>query len=114
MGGNKLAFVRYNLRARGRDFVELWIMNADGTEEKPLVGPGNPESPLYGVYFGSVCASRRGDLVAFIARNLFTITNYSGLDPEVSGLFGDPFQVKMDWFQYPQFRTFSAVVEITY
>jgi len=52
--------------------------------------------------------------LGFIARNLFTITNYSGLDPEVSGLFGDPFQVRMDWFQYPQFRTFSAVVEITY
>jgi hypothetical protein len=49
-----------------------------------------------------------------IGRNLFTITKYSGLDPEVSGLFGDPFQVRMDWFQYPQFRTFSAVVEITY
>jgi hypothetical protein len=52
--------------------------------------------------------------LGFIARNLLTITNYSGLDPEVSGLFGDPFQVRMDWFQYPQFRTFSAVVEITY
>jgi len=52
--------------------------------------------------------------LGFIARNLFTITNYSGLDPEVSGLFGDPFQVKMDWFQYPQFRTFSAVVEIAF
>jgi hypothetical protein len=52
--------------------------------------------------------------LGFIARNLFTITNYSGLDPEVSGLFGDPFQVRMDWFQYPQFRSFSAVVEITY
>lgn len=52
--------------------------------------------------------------VGLIGRNLFTITNYTGLDPEVSGLFGDPFQVKMDWFQYPQFRTFSAVVEITY
>ena len=52
--------------------------------------------------------------LGFIARNLFTITDYSGLDPEVSGLFGDPFQVKMDWFQYPQFRTFSAVVEISF
>ncbi len=49
-----------------------------------------------------------------IARNLFTITNYSGLDPEVSGLFGDPFQVRMDWFQYPQFRTYTAVVEIAF
>ncbi len=52
--------------------------------------------------------------VGIIGRNLFTITKYSGLDPEVSGLFGDPFQVRMDWFQYPQFRTLSAVVEITY
>jgi hypothetical protein len=52
--------------------------------------------------------------LGFIARNLFTITNYSGLDPEVSGLAGDPFQVRMDWFQYPQFRTFTAVVELTF
>jgi TonB-linked SusC/RagA family outer membrane protein len=52
--------------------------------------------------------------IGFIGRNLLTFTNYSGLDPEVSGLFGDPFQVKMDWFQYPQFRTFSAVVEFTF
>ena len=52
--------------------------------------------------------------LGFIARNLFRITNYSGLDPEVSGLFGDPFQVRMDWFQYPQFRTFSTVVEIAF
>ncbi len=52
--------------------------------------------------------------LGFIARNLFTITNYSGLDPEVSGLAGDPFQVRMDWFQYPQFRTFTAVVEISF
>jgi TonB-linked SusC/RagA family outer membrane protein len=52
--------------------------------------------------------------LGFIARNLFTITNYSGLDPEVSGLEGDPFQVRMDWFQYPQFRTFTAVVEIAF
>jgi len=52
--------------------------------------------------------------LGFIARNLFTITKYSGLDPEVSGLFGDPFQVRMDWFQYPQFRTFSTTVEISF
>ena len=52
--------------------------------------------------------------LGFIGRNLFSITNYSGMDPEVSGIFGDPFQVRMDWFQYPQFRTFSAVVEIAF
>jgi TonB-linked SusC/RagA family outer membrane protein len=52
--------------------------------------------------------------IGLIGRNLLTWTSYSGLDPEVSGLFGDPFQVKMDWFQYPQFRTLSAVVEFTF
>jgi len=52
--------------------------------------------------------------LGFIGRNLFTITKYTGLDPEVSGLDGDPFQVRMDWFQYPQFRTFTAVVELTF
>ena len=52
--------------------------------------------------------------LGIIGRNLFTITDYSGLDPEVSGLFGDPFQVRMDWFQYPQFRTYTAVVEISF
>jgi len=50
--------------------------------------------------------------ISFIARNLFTVTNYSGLDPEVSGLAGDPFQVRMDWFQYPQFRTFTGSIEL--
>ena len=52
--------------------------------------------------------------MGLVGRNLLTFTDYSGLDPEVSGLFGDPFQVKMDWFQYPQFRTFSAVFEINF
>ena len=50
--------------------------------------------------------------LAFIGRNLFTITKYTGLDPEVSGLSGDPFQVRMDWFQYPQFRTFTGSIEL--
>jgi len=64
---------------------------------------------------GAIGLRNLGELrFGVIARNLFTITKYTGLDPEVSGLFGDPFQVRMDWFQYPQFRTLSAVVEITY
>jgi len=52
--------------------------------------------------------------LGIIGRNLFTFTNYSGYDPEVSGLNGDPFQVRIDWFQYPQFRTFTGVVEIAF
>jgi hypothetical protein len=52
--------------------------------------------------------------LGLIGRNLFTFTDYSGYDPEVSSLEGDPFQVRIDWFQYPQFRTFTGVVEIAF
>jgi hypothetical protein len=52
--------------------------------------------------------------LGLIGRNLFTFTDYSGYDPEVSSLEGDPFQVRIDWFQYPQFRTFTGVIEIAF
>src|SRR5207249_11612171 len=52
--------------------------------------------------------------LGFIARNLFTITKYSGLDPELSGLYGDPFQLRMSGVQYPQFRPFSTTVELSF
>ena len=101
MGGDKLAFIRYHLRARGRDFAELRIRNADGTEEKPLVGTENPESPFYGVFFDSVCMSPGGDRVAFTAGNsrkatredLWTIksdgTGLRGYDLEIPDVYFD-------------------------
>ena len=67
-------------------------------------------SQLAKIGLGRVPSVRLG----LIGRNLLTFTDYGGMDPEVSGLFGDPFQVRMDWFQYPQFRTLSAVAEITF
>jgi TonB-linked SusC/RagA family outer membrane protein len=52
--------------------------------------------------------------LGLLGRNLFTFTKYSGYDPEVSGLDGDPFQFRVDWFQYPHFRTFTGQVEIAF
>jgi hypothetical protein len=52
--------------------------------------------------------------LGFVGRNLFTFTKYSGYDPEVSGLDGDPYQFRIDWFSYPHFRTFTGVVEIAF
>ncbi len=50
-----------------------------------------------------------------IGRNLFTFTKYSGYDPEVASPFNnDPFQVRLDWFSYPHFRTFTGLVEIAF
>ena len=39
--------------------------------------------------------------------NLHTFTKYSGLDPEVFGLYGDPLYYGIDMVNYPQPRTIS-------
>jgi TonB-linked SusC/RagA family outer membrane protein len=52
--------------------------------------------------------------LGLVGRNLITFTKYSGYDPEVSGLDGDPYQFRIDWFSYPHFRTVTAVVEIAF
>ncbi len=62
----------------------------------------------------------RGHLAGFttakigvVGRNLLTWTKYSGYDPEVSGPGGgDPFAYRVDYFTYPNFRTFTLSVEL--
>jgi len=47
------------------------------------------------------------------ARNVFTITNYKGYDPEViSGR--DKTNYALDNFGYPNFRTISGSIQITF
>lgn len=45
-------------------------------------------------------------------RNLFTFTDYTGYDPEVS-LSGNP-NFRLDEFSFPNFRTFAAALQITF
>jgi TonB-linked SusC/RagA family outer membrane protein len=52
--------------------------------------------------------------VGVIGRNLFTFTKYSGYDPEVAGLTGDPYSFRFDGFSYPNFRTFTGFAEISF
>jgi hypothetical protein len=50
---------------------------------------------------------------SILGRNLFTFTDYTGFDPEVSTEAADqPVNYKFDEFAYPNFRTFSASLEI--
>ena len=46
--------------------------------------------------------------------NLFTITDYSGFDPEVGQSRGNPLHFGVDYGQYPQARTFMAGVNINF
>jgi len=50
-----------------------------------------------------------------VGRNLWTSTKYKGYDPDVtgtSGLQGNPFTYRVDYFTYPQFRTFTFMLEL--
>jgi len=58
--------------------------------------------------------SLQGLSIGIVGRNLLTFTNYSGYDPEVAGQSGDPYSYRFDGFSYPNFRTFTGVVEITF
>jgi hypothetical protein len=52
--------------------------------------------------------------VGIVGRNLWTKTKYTGYDPEVAGLAGDPYSFRFDTFSYPNFRTFTGLVEIAF
>ena len=45
--------------------------------------------------------------IGLSGRNLFTITNYSGFDPEVGSTFN-----RRDTNPYPQYRTFTGEIQI--
>lgn len=47
---------------------------------------------------------------SLIGRNLYTITNYKGYDPEV----GTNALTRIDGFEYPRFRTITGSIEITF
>ena len=53
-----------------------------------------------------------GVKVALIGRNLYTWTDYSGFDPEVTA--GNDFNFRIDGFRYPNFRTITGQVEIQF
>jgi TonB-linked SusC/RagA family outer membrane protein len=76
------------------------------------------EASLYYTFNRAQMSTILGGVVKTIkigiqARNIFTLTNYSGYDPEVatgSDLTNYPF----DDFGYPNFRTFSGSIQFTF
>ncbi len=55
--------------------------------------------------------------LSLTARNLITITDYSGYDPEVGETGGDTGSAaiaRVDGYQYPNFRTWTAAIELIF
>jgi TonB-linked SusC/RagA family outer membrane protein len=51
--------------------------------------------------------------IGIVGRNLWTNTKYSGYDPDVTGPGGgNPFAYRVDYFTYPAYRTFTAMLEL--
>ena len=45
-------------------------------------------------------------------RNLFTITNYSGMDPEAAASLNNPLRRGLDLFSYPNFKTYQLALTL--
>jgi len=48
------------------------------------------------------------------AQNILTFTKYKGYDPEISSSAGDDISAGMDWFAYPNPRSFSFGISLEY
>ena len=72
-----------------------------------------PASLAKSLRLGQIQAPRIG----LVGRNLWTKTNYSGYDPDVSGANGvtgggsKPFAYRVDNFSYPAYRSLTAMLE---
>lgn len=49
-----------------------------------------------------------------VGRNLFTLTDYSGFDPEVTLGTSNSGFVRVDYFEWPNTRTFTGMVEVQF
>jgi hypothetical protein len=55
----------------------------------------------------------RSARVGLVGRNLWTSTDYSGYDPDVTGPGGgNPFAYRVDYFTYPAYRSFTMMLEL--
>jgi hypothetical protein len=62
--------------------------------------------------FAGINRVASGVKLALIGRNLYTWTKYTGFDPDVTA--GGDFNFRVDGFRYPNFRTITGQVELTF
>ncbi len=87
-------FVEDGTYLRLRELAVNWALPAKWAEKIPV-------------------ASFHSARLGVVGRNLWTQTNYSGYDPDVTGPGGgNPFAYRVDYFTYPAYRTFTAMLEL--
>lgn len=92
------------------DFNDFWV--EDGTYVKlreVSLSYNLSASAMNSISLGFI----KGAKISVIGRNLLTFTNYSGFDPEVGTTDGTQIYA-YDFMGYPNFRSFSASLEIKF
>ena len=101
----------YNFFYNGINAIDFFVENGTYVRLKEL-------AVNYTFPAGAVSRLQRiganGVKVGIVGRNLWTKTKYSGYDPEVAGLSGDPYSFRFDTFSYPNFRSFTGLVELAF
>jgi TonB-linked SusC/RagA family outer membrane protein len=88
-------------------FSDIWVEDASYLRLKNLqVGYSLPSNWLQ-------LLGMRSLRIYLSANNLFTLTQYSGWDPEIGQLFDNPFNRGIDMGTYPHARVFMAGVVLT-
>ena len=98
-------------RRAGRDPASIGVL---------AVSKGQPAAAVRAAYtlgeralqFAGINRIASGVKLALIGRNLVTWTKYTGFDPDVTA--GGDFNFRVDGFRYPNFRTITGQVELTF
>jgi len=97
-------YARCGLSTSFRDY-DYWIEPADFFKLRSI-------SLSYDLPAGLIPGTRSATLT-LAGRNLFTITDYSGTDPEVSDI-GDSAVARRDYYNFPTSRTFTASLRVNF
>ena len=89
------------------NFNEFWVEDGSYLKLREVsLSYSIPESALSGIIKGYI----KGIRIAFIGKNLYTLTNYTGYDPEVATTDGTQY-FSYDFMGYPNYRSYSASIE---
>jgi TonB-linked SusC/RagA family outer membrane protein len=94
----------------GLDASDYFVEDASYVKLRELSVSYTLSRPLLGRL--GVNRFANGVKVALIGRNLYTWTDYTGFDPEVTS--GGDFNYRIEGFRYPNFRTITGQVEIQF
>jgi TonB-linked SusC/RagA family outer membrane protein len=92
------------------NFNEFWVEDGSYLKLRELsVSYNVPSSALDGILSGYI----KGVKLALIGKNIFTVTNYTGYDPEVMTT-NDVQYFAYDFMGYPNYRSYSVSLELKF